>query len=212
MVSGLLNVAPELGRAVAEGLGLRELPPPMPKVLRKNVRPEVKTSPALSLAARPGDGSIAARRVAVLAADGADMAAVRPLMERLVAAGAVPRILAPRLGSVTGASGEAVEVDAPIDAAPSVLWDAVIIAGGAALSADGRAVEFVKDQYRHCKTILAAAGGEDLLRAAMLPEALPDGHPDPGLLAGSKATDPGVFVAALARHRHFERETDPPRV
>ena len=33
MVSGLLNVAPELGQAVAKGLGIRDLPPPMPKVL-----------------------------------------------------------------------------------------------------------------------------------------------------------------------------------
>ena len=33
MVSGLLNVAPELAEAVAKGLGIRELPAPMPKVL-----------------------------------------------------------------------------------------------------------------------------------------------------------------------------------
>jgi catalase len=212
MVSGLLNVAPELGKAVAEGLGLRDLPPPMPKVLQKNVRPEVKSSPALSLFARPGNGSIEARRVAILAADGADMGAVRPMMERLVAGGAVPRILASRLGAIATADGDSIEVDAPIDAAPAVLWDAVIVAGGAALSADGHAVDFVKDQYRHCKAILAVAGGEELLRAAMIPDALPDGRPDPGVLVGTKATDAEAFVTALARHRHFERETNPPRV
>ena len=33
MVSGLMNVAPELAEAVAEGLGMRQLPAPMPKVL-----------------------------------------------------------------------------------------------------------------------------------------------------------------------------------
>ncbi len=33
MVSGLRNVAPELAQAVAEGLGMRELPEPMPKAL-----------------------------------------------------------------------------------------------------------------------------------------------------------------------------------
>ena len=57
MVSGLLNVAPELADAVADGLGMRQLPPPMPKALDRDVTPEVTASPALSLFARPGDGS-----------------------------------------------------------------------------------------------------------------------------------------------------------
>ena len=39
MVSGLLNVAPELGQAVAKGLGIRDLPPPMPKVRPDDVTP-----------------------------------------------------------------------------------------------------------------------------------------------------------------------------
>ena len=55
--------------------GIRELPPPMPKVLPDDVTPEVTESPALSLLARPGDGSIRARRVAILVADGFDGAA-----------------------------------------------------------------------------------------------------------------------------------------
>ena len=53
MVSGLMNVAPELAEAVAAGLGLSEMPAPMPKVLSRNVKAEVTTSPALSLFARP---------------------------------------------------------------------------------------------------------------------------------------------------------------
>ena len=40
--------------------------------------PEVTTSPALSLFARPGDGSIRARRVAILVADGCDGSAAGP--------------------------------------------------------------------------------------------------------------------------------------
>ena len=44
---------------------------------------------------------------------------------------------------------------------------------------------------------------------------LPSGKPDPGLLLfGSDDVDAALkaFVAALSKHRHFERETDPPRV
>ena len=38
--------------------------------LAKAVKPEVKRSPALSLMARPGDGSVRGRKVAVFVADG----------------------------------------------------------------------------------------------------------------------------------------------
>ena len=43
---------------------------------------------------------------------------------------------------------------------------------------------------------------------------LPTGEPDPGVIIavtdGADTLD--RFVAAIARHRHFQRETDPPRV
>jgi catalase len=81
------------------------------------------------------------------------------------------------------------------------------------LAADGRALEFLKDQYRHCKTMLAIGSSADLLARAGIPTTLTDGSADPGLLlAAPGGVDADAFVAALARHRHFERETDPPRV
>ena len=97
-----------------------------------------------------------------------------------------------------------------------MLWDAVVVPGGdgvAALASDGRALEFVKDQFRHCKTMLAIGTGRQLLDAAGIPATLADGGPVPGILAvDGEKVDIEAFVAALARHRHFERETDPPRV
>ena len=94
MVSSLLNVDEELARKVAEGVGLSELPPPMPKVLKTRVKPEVQTSPALSLMARPGDGSIKTRRVVLLVENGVDATTLMPLGERLAAEGAVRASLA----------------------------------------------------------------------------------------------------------------------
>ena len=93
MVSGLMNVDAELAKAVAAGLGIREMPEPMPKVRPKDVKPEVSASPALSLFARPGDGGIRSRRVAILVADGCDGAPLVALAERLTAEGAVPRFV-----------------------------------------------------------------------------------------------------------------------
>ena len=217
MVAGLRNVAPELAEAIAAGLGMRELPPALPKVMAGKVEPEVAASPALSLFVRPGDGTIKARRVAVLTADGFDAQSLLSLTERLTAEGAVPRFVSITLGPVQPASGDPIEADVTIETTPSVLYDAVVVpdgkAGVQALQADARSLEFVKDQYRHCKPILALGAGAQLLEACGIPPTLPDGSADPGLLvvkAGVTAADD--FVAAIAKHRHFARETDPPRV
>ena len=219
MVSGLMNVDPKLAEVVAAGLGIRTMPAPMPKALKKKVTPEVTKSPTLSMFARPGDGSIRARRVAILVADGVEGKGLKGLADRLTAAGAVPRFIGPHLGAVEPVSGAPIEVDIPVSAAASVLFDAVVLPDGVAgvdrLAADGRTLEFVKDQYRHCKPILALGAASTLLKKAGIPEKLPSGQPDPGLVFGKSDGGESVakaFITALAKHRHFDRETDPPLV
>ena len=218
MVSGLMNVAPELADAVAAGLGITEMPEAMPKVQQKKVRPEVTESKALSLFARPGDGGIRARRVAILVADGVNGDKAKAVADRLMAEGAVPVFVAPRLGAVVS-SGTPIQADASLEVAPSVIFDAMVLADGngsaAILAADGRALEFLKDQYRHCKPIMVLAGALPVFDKAGIPRALPTGKPDSGLViaagdAGEPPTD--AFIRALAAHRHFDRETDPPLV
>jgi catalase len=121
------------------------------------------------------------------------------------------------LGSVQPADGNAIQVDVSLEAAPAVLYDALVLPDGdeavSALRADGRTCEFVKDQYRHCKPILAFGSGAQLLRACGIDAALLDGEPDPGLIVASDTSSGSAdFIAAIAAHRHFARETDPPRV
>ena len=178
---------------------------------RQDVTPEVTESPALSLFARPGDGGIRARRVAILVADGVDGESLQRIAARLTARGAVPRFVGSRLGPVETSAGE-IEVDVPVDAMPSVLFDAVVVADGdadAKLVRDGRMVEFVKDQYRHCKAILSLSAESSMLRTVGVPV---DGPADAGLIFGNGDEAVAAFEAALARHRAFERETDPPLV
>ena len=164
MVSGLMNVAAELATAVATGLGIREMPAPMPRAMTRTITPEVSASSALSLFARPGDRTIRARRVAVLVADGCDAGPLLALTDRLTAEGAVPRFVSTRLGPVEPSAGETIEVDVSLEAAPSVLYDAVVVPGGESaikiLQQDGRTLEFLKDQYRHCKPLLALTGAD----------------------------------------------------
>ena len=214
----LANISAELVQGVAKGLGM-EVPEPLPKALGRRVKPEVRESKALSLFARPGDGSIRTRRVAILVADGVDGEAANALHAGLLKEGAVPRFVGARLGALRTEQGETLEVEVSLEAGPSVLYDAVAVPGGAeavtALGMLGHALEFVKDAYRHCKPLLALGAGATLLDSAGAAGALPSGEPDPGILSFPETeSDEAIsaFVAAIAKHRHFERENDPPRV
>jgi catalase len=83
------------------------------------------------------------------------------------------------------------------------------------LTWDGWILEFVKDQYRRCKPILGFGAASALLTRAGIPEPLPSGEADLGLIraeASDVAREFDVFASALAKHSHFERETDPPLV
>jgi catalase len=206
MVSSLRNVSDDLARAVADGLGI-SLPKPMPRVIDPP-RPEVKESPALSLTFRPGDGSIRGRKVAILVAPGVDGASVARAQEALVRGGAVPRLLAARLGTVATADADALEPDATLETMPSVLFDALVVPDGEAAAEElgglGHALECVKDQYRHCKPILFLGAGRRVGEKAGLP--VDDGS-DWALTRDVKA-----FVAAVGKHRNWDRATDPPRV
>jgi catalase len=209
MLSSLRNVSTDLAAAVAEGLGL-ELPEPMPLALTsKPPKAEIEKSPPLSLTALPGNGGIATRKVAILIAEGMDWAPVEAVQKALTQAGAVTRYVGARLGSVTSAGGLAVEADATLENSPSVLFDGVVLPEGAqALIKAGQAVEFLKDQFRHGKTILVIGGAGALLDKADIPRE----SPDAGLIVAERAVDAKVFIAALAKHRHVERDRDPPMV
>ncbi len=215
MVAGLMNVDLGLAKAVADGLGISEMPEPLPKVLQKKVKPEVTQSKALSLFARRGDGSIRGRKVAIIVADGVINGYLATLAVRLAKEGAVPIMLGAKLGRVQPDRGKPIEIGASLEVAPSVVFDALVLPDGeaaaATLAANGRVLEFVKDTYRHCKPILAIGAASNVLEAAGVPITLPTGKPDPGLLVGD-AESVDAFVKAVALHRHYERETDPPRV
>ncbi len=215
VVAMLRNASEELAAKVAEGLNIAPLPEAMPRALAQPVQPEVDRSPSLSLLARPGDGTLAGRKVAVLVAEGAGGQAVMDLRAKLQQAGVVARLLAPRIGKVDTADGVALQADASLENEPGVLFDAVVLADGAvtALAAAGQAMETLRDQYRHGKTLVALGSGADLLAMAGVPTHLPSGDADPGItLAADAQAAADALLRGLARHRHSERETDPPAI
>ncbi len=202
-VAMLRNVSDDLAKAVATGIGM-----PLPRPMRRAAEPvdaEVETSPALSLTARPGDGSIAGRKVAILVSPGVDGSSVESVRTTLADRGAVPRLVAERL-AVVDADGVDIMPDATFETMPSVLFDAVVIPDGAGdnLALRGHPVEFIRDQYRHCKPILDLGSAESLFDAAGIPS---DHDGDWAMTA-----DMDDFVDALSRHRNWERAVDPPTV
>ena len=216
VISMLANVSAELAEGVASGIGI-DVPAAQERVLATPAQPEITTSPALSLMARPGDGGIRGRCVALLVADGIDADSLRAVHAALAAEGAAPRFIGARLGKVVPKTGAPIHVEVTLETAPSVVWDAMVVpAFDEALAGLGQAVDFAKDQYRHGKAILALGDGSALVDAAKLPDALPDGRPDPGVVVAGRrgGADSAVaaFIAAVAKHRVYERETDPPKV
>ena len=212
MVSSLVNVSEELAATVAAGLGIA-VPKAMPKALAHPMAPEVTTSAALSLMALPGDGGIRTRSVAILVADGVDGKSVATAQAALRAAGAQVHLIAPRLGPVKPASGEPFEATGTLENSPPVLFDGVVLPDGAAgvkaLAALIEVMDFISNQHRHGKTLLALGASKALIAQAGVSPTLASGEADPGIVIGAAAkAAPAVadFITALGRHRHPERE------
>jgi catalase len=193
-----------------------DVPSAMPRAIAKPPSPEVKKSPALSLTALPGVLGIRTRQIAILVADGVDSASIASVHAALVKEKAVVHYVGPRVGKFTATDGGAIEANKSLENSPSVVFDALVLPDGSkaveTLARLGHTMEYVKDQYRHCKTILALGASRKLLELAGI--AVAPGK-DPGILAfeSSKASEAASqFVAAVAKHRHPSRDSDPPPI
>jgi catalase len=212
-VAMLRNASEDLAQQVADGLGISPLPDAQPRALPNPATPEVTVSPALSLTARPGEASVKAMKVALLLAPGVDGDSLMQVQAALLSQGAVPKLVAPRIGPVKAADGSVLLAEASLENEPGFLFDALVLPDGeaavAALAADEHTMAFITDQYRHGKTILALGASSSLLSKAGLPEQLSDGSADPGLCkAAGKGVAAGIkaFVKAASKKRHPERE------
>ena len=212
-LSSLVNVSGELAAEVADGLGM-EVPDAMPKAIAHPDPPEVTVSPALSLMALPGETGIRTRQVAVLVEAGVHRASLVSLHGALTDAGAVVHFVGPRVGMFDGDSGEEIEANKSMEHSPGFLFDALVVPDGKeavkALAGNGHTMEFIKDQFRHCKTILALGAGRELLEMAGIGAVMDE---DEGILLADGADAAKIasaFIDAIAAHRHLSRDSDPP--
>jgi len=217
-VVGLLSkINKSLAGRVAEGLGF-DVPKPGeitnhsfpadadPKSYQSiEADPDISSSPAVSME-NTVKNTIKTRQIAILAADGVDDDSIYKMQNTLKKEGSVAKIISVHLGEIKTVNGQKLKVDESLIIATSVLYDAVFIASGkksiAAFMKQPKANEFVKEAYKHCKTIAADGdGAEWLMKILNLVKGKKDTYP--GVLIDASSAD---FVKAVAQHRFWNRE------
>lgn len=193
IVNMFANVDSELAARISEGLGTIT---PEPRGSASTL-----SSPALSMLNTVK--SPMTRKVAVLTGNGFLENELTAVLQQFKEAGITAEVVSPKLGFITGDAGGRLEVQHSLLGADSVLFDAVLVAGGRGsideLLAVPKSNDFVKEAYQHFKTVGAIAEGAELLPSAS----------QPGILVAPPSADmnvfSGQFIEAVAQHRHWER-------
>ena len=200
MLGQIANVDKALAARVADGLGYRGAIDPVPAAV--TARQDLENSSALSILAK-AEPTLMGRVIGCLISDGFDPAVVEALAKAAKDAGAQFKLIAPKIGGVTGTDGAVLAADFQLAGGPSVLFDAVALVlsaqGAALLSAEAAAVAFVADAFAHLKVIAHTPAAAALLQLAGV-------APDAGVLALSTANAATAFVAAARNGRIWDRE------
>ena len=195
MVGHLIHIDPSLAQRVADGLGLDTLPPAPPAAVPAQDMPP---APEVRIIGRMRE-TLEGRSVGILIDEGSDAAALKALRKAAEAAGAMVKIVAPRLGGAVLSDGRKQPADGQLAGTPSVVFDAVAVlldeAAGRKLAKESAAVDFVAFAWAHLKAIAHDAGAAPLLKAGNVGK-------DAGIV---DAADPKAFIAA-AKTRQWARE------
>lgn len=219
MVNNLTNVDMGLASYVAGKLGLPA--PDKVHVFENHIipadgdpahyasiiqEPPVAKSPALSMANTRKD-TIKTRQIAILIADGVDEDALNKIKGELMANGAKPVLIGPKLDKVKGSKGTLITPDKTFFNTASVLFDAVYVPGGdaaaKALAGEADAVHFVDEAFRHCKAI-----GYEASAAPFMAETHLSRKADAKTAGVIANGDAAAFIKAVAQHRFWEREME----
>lgn len=201
MLGRLMLVDRELAENVAAALGMEGMADKLkPAVAAKDLEP----SKALSQYAK-APKSIEGRKLAVLVTDGADDKLLASIKKAAKAEGAMVVVVAPKVGGFKTAGGEKMPADFALAAAPSCLFDAVVVAPSEAgvelLLKTAAAVDWVRDAFGHLKAIAyTEAAGPLLAAAGVEPEA------DAGVVSLKARDGLQRWITAAKGHRLWDRE------
>jgi catalase len=195
MVGHLLHVDADLAQRVAHGLGLGNMPSaPVPSAPIL----DLNESPALQLIGKMKN-TLEGRCVGILVNDGSNAKAVASVKSAVLVAGAMVKLIAPRIGGVKLDDGSVRAADGQLAGTPSVLFDAVAVllspSGAQALFNECAAIDFIRDAFAHLKAIALDEGGQALCMKAGIAA-------DEGVVA---ATNLSAFITQ-AKTRQWSRE------
>jgi catalase len=125
----------------------------------------------------PKTPTIASRRIAILIADGFDLAQVTTVRASLSGQSALTFIIGPRRGHIKSSSQShedsqetGLGADFSWESGRSTLFDALYVPGGAGsaltLRESGRAIHWVRETFHHLKAIGASGEGVDFIQEA----------------------------------------------
>ncbi len=184
----------DTARAFAERGPTRNLKPgsdvPLHKATSRGDSPRPEAD--IGFGSRGSADTVRRPRVAILIAQGVDSEAAETLYDGLVDSGAVPLYVSMQLGTITSVQGVPLEAEGTLGTSPPVLFEAVVVPGGkdhvTALCAETEALDFLKEQHRLSKPILALQEAAILVEMAGLPAPVGSAQPDPFLFVGMHAT------------------------
>ncbi len=206
------NVNTDLATQIAIGIGA--IAPSIQKGTTVNA-----SSPAVSQSNTVMDART--RKVAILAENGFSYSDISQVMDTLKASGVGTEIISTNLGVIKSAEGNELQVGQNYLTTASVKYDAVYIPGGKdsanCLTNQGDSLHFIKEAFKHCKTIGASNEGVDTLTSCKLPiVALAGDNTDSqvmleyGVVTVKNTCELGSFtnelINSIAKHRHWARE------
>ena len=190
VVGQLRNIDEDLAKRVAKGLAI-DLPA---KIKPAKAPVDMSPSDALSIQ-KQGHPDLTGRKVAILFAEGSDLAAIERLKKQIEKGGGSAFLVAPKVGGIP-VKGGTLKADGQLAGSPSVLFDAVAsvltAAQAEALSRQAAAVQWFMDAFGHCKTIAHDETSQPLLDRA-------------GVEKDEGVVPIGAF-AKVGTRRHWDRE------
>ena len=153
------------------------------------------------------------RKVAILAADGVNVAEITAVQEALQAENVLSEIIAPHIGDIVGAD-ETTQANKTYANSSSVLFDAVYVPGGQAaidvLTGLPDALRFIDEAYKHGKPIAASNEGQALYQATGTAKLVPEDQAGAQgiILEDDVETLASVLLQAIAEHRFHNRQVD----
>lgn len=171
----------------------------------KSPKPEVTQSKALSMAIKPGEGSIETRKVAFLVSDGVSKASIDKMKKALEDEGAEAVLISTNVGKVKFKEGGEAEIQHTYLTEASVCYDAFYTPDGdhiQRLADEPDYLQMINEAFRHCKAISFTKSAEELIQLTLLK----DKELDKGIVLESKNNLTKDFIHVMKGHRVWERE------